>query len=264
MASRIWNLARVSTLKRSQDASPERQLAALREKAERTGCVVVGESIERASGGKGESQRPELARVLAAARAGRIDAIGVTRLDRLCRSLETLLAVSTELERLGVDLVVLDFDIDTRTPTGKAMFRMLGVMGELMRDLYAEAAQEGKARALARGIHCARPREILQDDAYPLIKAWRKADRNWQQISRYLASRGIRQPARVIKSTGQLRAERNWPPSTLARAYAEWAILQEDQEGPTKSPPASAGAIPAETRDRNPNPSTRPKVPAFG
>ena len=60
------------------------------------------------------ASRPELDKaLLVAKRAG--DKLVITKLDRLGRSLEHLIALSRDLQARGVDLVVLDQGIDTTT-----------------------------------------------------------------------------------------------------------------------------------------------------
>lgn len=62
------------------------------------------------------------------ARAG--DQLVITKLDRLGRSLERLIALSGELQARGVDLVVLDQGIDTSTAVGRMFFQILGSIAE--------------------------------------------------------------------------------------------------------------------------------------
>jgi DNA invertase Pin-like site-specific DNA recombinase len=214
-------LARVSTLKASQDASPENQLAALRAYCERQHWPIYREGAERVSGAKGEAARPVLADVMQAARKGEIGAVVVTRLDRLGRSVEHLLAIAEELRRLGVELVILDFGLDTTTPTGRMTFTVLAALTQFYRDLYADAAIVGKARAQAAGKICHRPPEPIPEHVVRDAIAQRTATPgiSWRQLSEILARHEEgRQPGRVIKSTGHYRASRPWPPGTLQRA----------------------------------------------
>ena len=217
----VYLLARVSTLKKSQDASPENQIATLRAYCERQRWPIYQEGTERVSGAKGEASRPVLADVMRAARKGEIGAVVVTRLDRLGRSLENLLDVSGELRRLGVELVSLDLGLDTTTPSGRMMFNMLATLAQFQRDVYGEAAVAGKARAQAAGKICHRPTEPVPEHVVRDAIAQRTATPgiSWRQLSEILARyEEGRQPGRVIKSTGRYRASRPWPPGTLQRA----------------------------------------------
>jgi hypothetical protein len=51
-------------------------------------------------------------------------ATGITRLSRLARSVRHLTELAAELEQRGVDLVVLQQGIDTRTPAGLLLFHI--------------------------------------------------------------------------------------------------------------------------------------------
>lgn len=223
-------LARVSTWKTSQDQSPDRQLENLRAYCERQGRPIAWAETDRASGMKSEDARPALAHAMSLARRGEIGAICVTRLDRLGRSLRNLIDTADELRRLGVDLVVLEQNLDTSTPSGKFMFQMLAACAEFQRDLYAEASAQGKARALAAGKHCARPRETVQPGAVVLMSELRRRGVRWKLIPVILAEKGFRQWGRVIKSTGRQRLDRPWPVSSLK------AAMNRD-----KKPPADFG-----------------------
>jgi len=70
--------------------------------------------------------------LLVTARAG--DQLVVTKLDRLGRSLEHLIALSTQLQTRGVDLIVLDQGIDTSTAVGRMFFQILGAIAEFEPD----------------------------------------------------------------------------------------------------------------------------------
>ena len=75
----------------------------------------------------------------------------VTKLDRLGRSLENLIAVSNELREHQVDLVVLDQGIDTSTAIGGMFFQFLGSIAEFEHALMSERTMDGLAAARARG-----------------------------------------------------------------------------------------------------------------
>jgi DNA invertase Pin-like site-specific DNA recombinase len=130
-------VARVST----RDQHPEAQEDALRA----AGCEKV--FTDKASGKL--ARRPELDKALLVVREG--DQLVVTKLDRLGRSLENLIELSKDLQRRGVDLVVLDQGIDTSTPVGKMFFHILGAVAEFEAALASERTMDGLAAARARG-----------------------------------------------------------------------------------------------------------------
>lgn len=104
--------------------------------------------VDKASGKL--ASRPELDKaLLIAARAG--DQLVITKLDRLGRSLEHLIALSTQLQTRGVDLVVLDQGIDTSTAVGRMFFQILGAIAEFEHALMSERTRDGLDAARARG-----------------------------------------------------------------------------------------------------------------
>jgi DNA invertase Pin-like site-specific DNA recombinase len=130
-------VARVST----RDQHPEAQQDALRA----AGCEQV--FTDKASGKL--ARRPELDKALLVARDG--DQLVITKLDRLGRSLEHLIALSKQLQSKGVDLVVLDQGIDTSTPVGTMFFQILGAVAEFEAALMSERTRDGLEAARARG-----------------------------------------------------------------------------------------------------------------
>jgi len=87
--------------------------------------------------------------LLSASRPG--DQLVVTKLDRLGRSLEHLIALSNQLQEHQVDLVVLDQGIDTSTAIGRMFFQILGSIAEFEHALMSERTMDGLAAARARG-----------------------------------------------------------------------------------------------------------------
>lgn len=136
--------ARVSTI----DQSLDMQLDALKG----AGCERV--YTEKASGANDE--RKELQRALDSLRKG--DIFVVYKLDRLARSTKKLIEVYEQLAKLGVELVSISDGMDTTTPTGRAMFKMIGVIAELEREMIVERTKAGLQAARARGRMGGRPK----------------------------------------------------------------------------------------------------------
>src|SRR5438445_9272746 len=132
------------------EQSTEGQLQALRRYAEARGWGSQEFVDHGISGAK--DRRPALDRLVRAARARQLDVVAVTKLDRLARSTHHLVTLGRELADLGVDLVVLDQQIDTTTPSGRLLFHVLAAIAEFERDLIRERVKAGLERAKARGI----------------------------------------------------------------------------------------------------------------
>lgn len=142
--------AGVSTKDQSLDAQTEALLAA--------GCEEV--YSEKLSG-KTATTRPELRAAIKFVRRG--DALVVTKLDRLARSILDLNEIAQELHGKGANLIVLDqAGIDTTTATGKLVFDVLGSVAEFERKLIAERATAGRARAVAKGVKFGAPAKLTE------------------------------------------------------------------------------------------------------
>lgn len=103
--------------------------------------------IEKFTGTKLE--RPELTKVFEYLRQG--DQLVITKLDRLGRSTKDLLGLLERLNELGVQLRVLDQNIDTSTAEGKFFFTIIGAVAEFERSLIVSRTKDGLAAARARG-----------------------------------------------------------------------------------------------------------------
>ena len=94
--------------------------------------------------------RPQLKECLNYVRDG--DQLIVTRIDRLARSTLHLCQIAETLRKKGVDLVVLDQNIDTSDATGRLLFNMLGAIGQFETEIRAERQMDGIKKAKDRGI----------------------------------------------------------------------------------------------------------------
>ena len=145
--------ARVSTTDRQ---SPETQLLALREYAQRREFEIRDEWVDRASGRK--DSRKAFAMLLQAARRREIDVVIVAAYDRLSRSLQELVNTAGELEALGIHLVSLREGTDTTTPQGKLLFGFMATLAEFESPLIVERIRSGLDRARAEGKPLGRPK----------------------------------------------------------------------------------------------------------
>ena len=76
----------------------------------------------------------------------------VTRIDRLARSTLHLCQIAETLREKGVDLVVIDQNIDTSDATGRLLFNMLGAIGQFETEIRAECQMDGIKKAKDRGV----------------------------------------------------------------------------------------------------------------
>lgn len=143
--------ARVSTP--GQQSVPA-QLDALREYATRRGWLIVKEVSDVRSSVK---RRPQRDALMADARARKLDAIVVVKLDRWGRSLADLVGSMQELADLGVGFVSVFDSLDLTTAAGRALAGMLSVFAAFERDLIRERVRFGMESAKRRGTRSGKP-----------------------------------------------------------------------------------------------------------
>src|SRR5580704_7307150 len=151
---RVAFYLRVST----ESQNVENQRRELQEVADRAGWEVVAVyQDEGISGTKGRDRRPQFDAMLKAATRRKFDMIAAWSLDRLGRSLQDLVAFLSELRASGVDLFLHQQALDTSSPSGRALFQMLGVFAEFEAAMIRERTLAGLARARAQGKRLGRP-----------------------------------------------------------------------------------------------------------
>lgn len=80
------------------------------------------------------------------------DTLVVTRLDRLARSTLHLCQIADELKRKGVELQVLDQNINTADATGRLLFNMLGAIAQFETEIRSERQMDGIKKAKEKGV----------------------------------------------------------------------------------------------------------------
>ena len=179
---RVALYVRVST----DHQSVRNQEIELQAVAERHGWTVVAVYRDQGiSGAKGRDKRPGLDKLLQAVARKEFDMVAAWSVDRLGRSLIDLVGVLQELHAKQVDLYLHQQGIDTTTPSGKAMFQMMGVFAEFERSMIHERVMAGLARARAEGKQLGRPAEVAGNAAkVRTIRAARAAGKSIRTIAR--------------------------------------------------------------------------------
>src|SRR5690242_17905556 len=154
--------------------------------AKRHGWEIAGEFVDRGiSGAKGRDSRPGLDRLLKGVARREFEMVAAWSVDRLGRSLQHLVGLLGDLHAKGVDLYLHQQGLDTSTPSGRAMFQMLGVFAEFERALIQERVRAGLARARAQGKRLGRPR--VSNDVETAVLAARRAGKGIRRIASELA-----------------------------------------------------------------------------
>ena len=179
---RVALYVRVST----DHQSVRNQEIELQAVAERHGWTVVAVYRDQGiSGAKGRDKRPGLDKLLQAVARKEFDMVAAWSVDRLGRSLIDLVGILQEFHAKHVDLYLHQQGIDTTTPSGKAMFQMMGVFAEFERSMIHERVMAGLARARAEGKQLGRPAEVAGNAAkVQTIRAARAAGKSIRTIAR--------------------------------------------------------------------------------
>lgn len=159
--------ARVSTKKQKLEPQVEELEAA--------GCEKVFSDV--ASGAY--SKRPGLERLLEHVREG--DAVVVTRLDRLGRSVSHLLQLVEDLKERGAHLESITQQLDTSTINGRLIFNVFAMIAEFERELIKERSEKGRESMRRKGVKPGR--KALDDETLVRIYALHDADWRVREIA---------------------------------------------------------------------------------
>jgi DNA invertase Pin-like site-specific DNA recombinase len=138
--------ARVSSISQSLDVQID--------KLSKNGCDKIYQEKKTGT----TADRSELKAIIDYVRDG--DFLVITKLDRLARSTYHLTQIAEELKQKSVELIVLDQNIDTSTPTGKLLFNMLASIAEFETEIRKERQNEGIEKAKAKGIQFGRKAKL--------------------------------------------------------------------------------------------------------
>ena len=148
MSKRVAFYLRVST----QEQTTQNQRLELERWATARGYDVVDVYEDHGiSGSKGRDKRPQFDRMLNDAARRKFDVLAAWSVDRLGRSLQHLVETLNELHSTGVELYLHQQALDTTTPSGRAMFGMLGVFSQFEREMIVERVRAGMKRAQNKG-----------------------------------------------------------------------------------------------------------------
>jgi DNA invertase Pin-like site-specific DNA recombinase len=164
----------------------QNQLLQLREHAERIGYEIVAELSDRARVGRGRMERPAFKRLTAMITRREFDILLCWRADRLCRSLSDLLAILQALQAKGVDLVLLQQEIDTSQPGEQFLIQSIRVFAELEKSIHREKILAGLEMVRKSGVRLGRPSVASNPEVISEVRALRAAGIPINKISRKL------------------------------------------------------------------------------
>ena len=165
---------RVSTVGQAVDGvSLEMQRAKVRAWASLHDAEIVAEYADEGLSGK-RADRPGLVSALSHAKREKA-ALVVYSLSRLSRSTLDTLQLTTDLEKSGCDLVSLSEKLDTSTPAGRVVFRVLAALSEFEREQLAERTRGAILHLKAKGQRYGSVPHGLRDEGGQLVRDEREA-----------------------------------------------------------------------------------------
>src|SRR3954454_10527492 len=182
MSLRVLAYVRVSTSEQADSrAGLEAQRKAISAEADRRGWTIL-ETIEDAGYSARDLKRPGVQAALETLRRGEADALVVSKLARLSRSLLDFSGLMATAQKQSWGLVALDCNVDTSTPAGEAMASILATFAQFERRLIGQRTREAFAIKKAEGVRLGRP-PLLPGEVVERIGRERKAGRTFQAIA---------------------------------------------------------------------------------
>jgi DNA invertase Pin-like site-specific DNA recombinase len=132
----------------------------------------------------GYSPRPALAAALSRLQQG--DSLVVWKLDRLGRRMVETVQTVEDLSKRGIEVESLTENIDTRTPSGRAMLGMLATMAQYERDTIRERTIAGQKAARNAGKRFGRPKALTADQIAHAAKLVEDGEKTIPQAARLL------------------------------------------------------------------------------
>jgi len=106
----------------------------------------------REEGGSGyDRERPALERLLADAKAGKLDVVIFPSIDRAARSVRDMIDIDTALRKAGVDVIFVREGVDTSTPTGELYRNIIAAVAQWEGRIIYERMSKGKRKKASEG-----------------------------------------------------------------------------------------------------------------
>lgn len=199
---KVIGYLRVSTI--GQEYGIDAQRSAITGEAERRGWQVT--FIEDAGRSGKDINRPGITHALDMLRLGQADALVVSKLDRLSRSLADFARLLETANKQSWGVVAIDLGIDTTTPTGELLANIMAAVSRWERQMIGLRTREGLAEARKKGVRLGSPVLVSSQVAERIVED-RSRGYTYRQIADALnddlvppAGKGERWHASTVRS----------------------------------------------------------------
>ena len=149
--TRVIGYARVSTDEQGVNGGGlGAERSAIEAEAGRHGWLLV-DVVDEVMSGATLRRRPLLERAIARIERGEADALVVSKLDRLSRSVMDFGLLVDRAQRKGWAVIVIDPAIDMTTPNGRLLANMLVSIAQWEREMIGQRTREGLASKRSAG-----------------------------------------------------------------------------------------------------------------
>ena len=182
---RVIGYARVSTEEQADSrAGLDAQRTAIAAECERHGWTLLAVIEDGGYSAKG-LKRPGVRLALETLERGDADALVVSKLDRLSRSMLDFASIMHAAQRHAWGLVALDVNVDTTSPAGEAMANVLATFAQFERRLIGQRTRDALAVKREQGVTLGRPRSLPTDVVARVVRE-REAGRSLRAIAQGL------------------------------------------------------------------------------
>jgi site-specific DNA recombinase len=149
---------------------------------------------EEGRSGKSITGRPALMESLQRLKSKEVDALIVTRIDRLARSTTDFLDIVDRANKEGWRLIMLDLNLDTSTYQGRFVVTVMSALAEMERGIIAarqkDVHKDRRDRGIVWGVDMG-PKDKTSIDIKKRIMVERLGGRSYRQIANTLNEEGI-------------------------------------------------------------------------
>lgn len=210
MSTKLIGYIRVSTDKQiASGAGLEAQIAYIEAEAKRRGAELEIVSEGEGVSGKSISKRLALNEAMKRLDKGEANALIVSKLDRLTRSVADFLEVLERSRKGKWALIIGDLSIDTSTPMGEAMATISATFAQLERRRIGERTRDGLAQKRLQGVVLGRP-VLMNEQTVERIVSLHNEGKGFNAIARQLN----------LEAVPTTQGGANWYASTVSKTLA--------------------------------------------